>query len=111
MRVLSLNNLFILLLYFIFSNTNVSFASDKSDVFKEIDPTYKHVDVVLETEWGSNEKYEDVNVFVNKKNNKARSIIVFQEKLNTEIFIIPDIKIKILNHYTGKLIEKYQLAK
>jgi len=111
MRILSINNLFVLLLYFLFSNTFVTNASDKSDVFKEIDPTYKHVDVILETEWGENEKFEDVNVYINKKNNKINSIIVFQEEHKSEIYIIPDIIIKINNHYTKKLIEKYQLSK
>jgi hypothetical protein len=110
MRELSLNNLIILLLIFIFSNTDSAIASDKPDILKKIDPTYEHVDVIIETEWGSADKYEDVSVFVNKKNNKVSSIIVFQEKQKTEIYIIPSVTIKIINHNTEKLIEKYKLS-
>jgi len=111
MKILSLNTILILLSFFMVFNIQIAVASDEPDIFKEIDPTYEHVDVILETEWGENEKFEDVNVYINKKNNKVKSVIVFQEEHKTEIYILPDIIIKINNHYTKKLIEKYQLSK
>ncbi len=95
------------ILLFIF----VAFAyAGGSDYVSISDPNFENVDVVIETDWGTSEKTESVDVLVVNVNDEPVQIILAKKKKKvSEISIMEGVVIKIYNHDTGELLHTYRV--
>jgi len=86
-----------------YSSANVSFAQDSTE---KVVPTYKNVDVVIETDWAEPDKSENVDVIIKSGDKKTTGlIIIYRDFQRCEITLIPGIVVRIYAHKTGKLIK------
>jgi hypothetical protein len=79
----------------------------KIDTIKEKAPDFTNVDVVVETEWGTSEKTENVNVFVYLEAEHPHITMSENKHKQCELRIIKGITIKIYDRKTGKLLKSY----
>lgn len=79
----------------------------KIDTPKEKAPDFTNVDVVVETEWGTSDKTEDVNVFVYLNAEHPHLALSENKHKKCELRIMKGIVIKIYDRKTGKLLKTY----
>jgi hypothetical protein len=73
-------------------------------------PKFKSVDVVIETEWNTTEKTENVNVVEIKDKDKTFGLVLVKElRTLAEVTLVKGIAIKIYDHDSGKLLHTYIL--
>ncbi len=87
-----------------------SATAGESDYVTISDPNFENVDVVLETDWGTSEKTESVDVLVVNVNDEPAQLILARKKVKlSEISIMEGVVIKIYNHETGELLKTYRV--
>ena len=85
-------------------------ASAQQDSTKKvIKPDYESVDVIVETDWGTTDKTENVDVFI-KTENKGHTDIVMKKSKNQECIIelVPGLVVKIVDRKTKKIIKTFK---
>jgi len=89
----------------------IAFANaGESDYVTISDPNFENVDVVMETDWGTSEKTESVDVLVVNVNDEPAQLILARKKVKlSEISIMEGVVIKIYNHETGELLKTYRV--
>ena len=81
-----------------------------SDYVSISDPNFEGVDVVIETDWGTSEKTESVDVLVVNVNDEPVQLILAKKKKKiSEISIMEGVVIKIFDHDTGELLKTYRV--
>jgi len=99
-----------IILSFILIASNFVFALPPLDYGDISAPKFKSVDVVIETEWNTTEKTENVNVVEIKDKDKTFGITLVKEfRPVSEVTLIKGIEIKIFDHESGKLLHSYKL--
>ena len=98
--------LFIIILFAFIAFVNAG----ESDYVTISDPNFENVDVVMETDWGTSEKTESVDVLVVNVNDEPAQLILARKKVKlSEISIMEGVVIKIYNHETGELLKTYRV--
>ena len=80
--------------------------SSVTDSIKQPVPDYSNVNVLVESEWGTSDKTENVDVFLKKEKGKYTEIVM--KKSNHQeciVELIPGLKVKIINRKTGKILK------
>jgi hypothetical protein len=100
----------VLPILFIFTLFAAFTALHASDYVSISDPNFENVDVVIETDWGTTEKTESVDVLVVNVNDEPAQIILAKKKKKvSEISLMEGVVIKIYNHETGELLKTYRV--
>ena len=95
------------ILFAVFVAFSIATASDYVSIS---DPNFENVDVVIETDWGTSEKTESVDVLVVNVNDEPAQIILAKKKVKvSEISLMEGVVIKIYNHETGELLKTYRV--
>ncbi len=100
----------------LFSYTNANSQTDttkadtaKIDTVKGKAPAFTNADVMVETEWGTSEKTENVKVFVFLEAKHPHLILMENKHKQCELRIVKGITIKIYDRKTGKLLKTYSV--
>ena len=72
-------------------------------------PDFKGVNVIVETDWGTTDKTENVDVFIKKEKNQ-RTEIVMKKSDHQECIVelISGMVVKIVNRKTGKVLKTFK---
>ena len=88
--------------------TSVYMIQDSSvtDSIKQPAPDYSNVNVLVETEWGTSDKTEKVDVFLKKEKGKYTEIVMRRSN-HQECFVelVPGLVVKIIDRKTGKIVK------
>lgn len=86
--------------------TNMSRDTTAADTIKKPAPDYKDVNVIVETDWGTTDKTEHVDVILRTDKNKHQEVVMqkstFQECV---VEVLPGMVVKIVNSKTGKVLK------
>ena len=86
-----------------------SLNSTQEDSVKKKAPDYTDVNVTVNTEWGSSDNFEGVNVYVVMKNGKTDELIMSKEAhQECCIKLISGVEVKIFDPKTGKVLKRYK---
>jgi hypothetical protein len=80
----------------------------RADSVTKIEPSFKNVNVLVETEWGSTDKREGVDVYVKVKGKKPYEIEMRKGELQKCcVTLMSGVTVKILDPKTGRVLKKY----
>jgi hypothetical protein len=89
-----------------FSDTTQVDTSKQQIIESDTSITYTKVDVLVQSEWGDPEKYEDVIVEVLLKGGTPEKVIIKGLPHKTcEVTLMAGLTVKISDHKTGKLLK------
>ena len=81
----------------------------QEDSIKKKVPDYSNVNVYVTTEWGSSDKREGVDVYVQMEKGNAVELVMIKEKHEEcTIRLISGVEVKITDPKTGKVLKKYK---
>ena len=85
----------------------VSFLQAGEEDYVSVDePNFDNVDVVVETEWGTSEKTEGVDVLVLFNNEKPTGLVLAKKRVKlSEVMLVEGVVVKLYDHDTGKLLK------
>lgn len=91
-----------------YSQSDTTIAdTTKIDTINGKAPAFTNVDVVVETEWGTSEKTENVKVYVFLEAKYPHLIMTENKHKQCELRIVKGITIKIYDRKTGKKLKTY----
>ncbi len=79
------------------------------DSIKKPVPDYKSVNVIVETDWGTTDKTENVDVYIKKQKGKHTDLILKKsEHQECIIELVSGMVVKIVDRKTGKILKTYK---
>jgi len=80
----------------------------RADSLTKIEPQFKNVNVLVETEWGTTDKREGVDVYVKVKGKKPYEIEMRKGELQRCcVTLMSGVTVKILDPKSGKVLKTY----
>jgi len=111
-----LNKIMLLLVCLTAMSYAMPFVSDVSrqdtsavDTVKAPQPDYTGVNVIVETEWGTTDKTENVDVYIRKEKGKHFDIVMKKsDHQECIVELVSGMVVKIVSRKTGKILKTYK---
>ena len=87
-----------------------SLAQDttQTDTVSQVQPDYVNVNVLVETEWGTSDKYDSVDVRLNWADKKVKEVVIINKHSECSIILIEGVVVKIIDAKSGKVIKRFK---
>ena len=87
-----------------------SIAQDttQADTVRQVQPDYVNVNVLIETEWGTSDKHENVDVRLNWSGKKVTEVVIINKYSECSIILIEGVVVKIIDPKSGKVIKRFK---
>jgi hypothetical protein len=80
----------------------------QADSLSKVKPDFENVNVLVETEWGTTDKRDAVDVYVKMKGKKPVEIEMMKDAHEKcSITLMPGVIVKIFDPKSGRLLKKY----
>ena len=80
----------------------------QADSLTKVEPDFRHVNVRVETEWGTTDKREGVDVYVKMKAKKPYEIEMRKDEMQRCcVTLMSGVTVKIIDPKTGRILKTY----
>ena len=80
----------------------------QTDSIIQVKPDYVNVTVLVETEWGTSDKHENVDVRLIWSGKKVKEIVVIKKHSECSVTIIEGVVVKIIDSKSGKVLKRFK---
>ena len=80
----------------------------QTDTVRQAAPDFEKVNVTVETEWGTSDKHENVDVRLVREGKKVKEVVVIKKFSECSVSLIPGVIVKIIDPETGKVLRRFK---